>query len=390
LQKASNLSILGAEGRHLWQMLLSKKGFYKQMLSDDVEQEDCLNLDLQTLKLAEPGMAVWQQWIAAALMMGCAPDQIVSTLAANGITDAVSKRELEFAKNHPYVRAGKELNEKLKKSDWVLNSLQSLKEMSPSYTHVDRRCKLSRSEFFENYYCQNRPVVINGLIDEWPAMSRWTPDYLRSQCGEKMVEIQSDRNSDPNYEMDYNRHKRQLKFADYIALILTNGEMGSNNFYMTARNTKSLNSEALSPLWVDVPLSNLSDYLKVDEQRYPGLFWFGPKGTITPLHHDLYNNFMAQVQGRKLVRIFPSTALPKIYNHHFIYSQVDMENIDYEKFPDLKTVKSIDIVLEPGEVLFLPVGCWHYVKSLETSITIGFTNFLYANEKFSPSYPWPV
>jgi len=360
------------------------------MPSNDIEQEEGLTQDLQVPQHPEPNMAIWQQWIAAALMMGCPPEQILSTLAANGISALVSKQELELAQNHPYVRAGKELNERLKKRDWVLNSLQTLKEMSPYYTHVDRRYKLSRSEFFENYYFQNRPVIINGILDEWPAMTRWTPDYLLSQCGEKIVEIQSDRESDPNYEMDYNRHKKQLKFADYIALILANGETASNNFYMTARNSTSINSEALSPLWSDVPLSNLSAYLKVDEQRYPGLFWFGPKGTITPLHHDLYNNFMAQVQGRKLVRIFPSTALPKIYNHHFIYSQVDMENIDYDKFPDLKTVKSMDIVLEPGEVLFLPVGCWHYVKSLETSITIGFTNFLHANEKFSPGYPWPV
>jgi Cupin-like domain len=360
------------------------------MLSHDTEQKQCFNLNLQASQLVEPDMAAWQQWIAAALMTGCAPERILSTLVANGISDVVSKRELELAQNHPYIRAGKELNETLKKRDWVLNSLQSLKEMSPYYTHVERRYKLSRSEFFENYYFQSRPVVINGLLDQWPAMTRWTPDYLRSRCGEKIVEIQTDRESDPNYEMDYNKHKKQLKFADYIDLILTTGEMASNNFYMTARNTTSMNSEALSPLWSDVPLSNLSEYLKVDEQRYPGLFWFGPRGTITPLHHDLYNNFMAQIQGRKLVRIFPSTALPKIYNHHFIYSQVDMENIDYERFPDLKNVKSIDIILEPGEVLFLPVGCWHYVKSLETSITIGFTNFLHANEKFSPSYPWPI
>src|SRR6478609_8602119 len=191
------------------------------MPSEHIEQEDSLNLDLQAPQLTEP----WQQWIASALMMGCRTEEVLSTLAANGISDAVSKRELGLAQNHPYVRAGKELNEKLKKRDWVLNSLQSLKEMSPYYTHVDRRYKLSRSEFFENYYFQNRPVVITGVLDEWPAMTRWTPDYLRSCCGEKVVEIQSERESNPNYEIDYNGHKKQLKFLDYIDLILTSGEM---------------------------------------------------------------------------------------------------------------------------------------------------------------------
>ena len=34
----------------------------------------------------------------------------------------------------------------------------------------------------------------------------------------------------------------------------------------------------------------------------------------------------------------------------------------------------------PGDLLFLPVGWWHYVKGLSISMTVTFTNFVFAND----------
>jgi hypothetical protein len=42
--------------------------------------------------------------------------------------------------------------------------------------------------------------------------------------------------------------------------------------------------------------------------------------------------------------------------------------------------------LNPGEVLFLPVGCWHFVEGLDISVTVSFTNFLWDND-FTAEYP---
>jgi ribosomal protein L16 Arg81 hydroxylase len=111
-----------------------------------------------------------------------------------------------------------------------------------------------------------------------------------------------------------------------------------------------------------------------------GFFWFGPAGTITPLHHDLTNNFMAQVRGRKHIKLISAFNLPYVYNNLHCYSQVDMTNIDYARFPLLRNARIMDVILEPGELLFLPVGCWHYVKGLDMSITMTFTHFRFNND----------
>ena len=106
----------------------------------------------------------------------------------------------------------------------------------------------------------------------------------------------------------------------------------------------------------------------------------GPAGTVTPVHHDLTNNFMAQVQGRKLIKLISPAHLPLLYNHHHCYSEVDLENIDYEKNPLFRDVTIHEITIEPGELFFLPVGWWHYVRGLDVTITITATNFRGRND----------
>jgi ribosomal protein L16 Arg81 hydroxylase len=39
----------------------------------------------------------------------------------------------------------------------------------------------------------------------------------------------------------------------------------------------------------------------------------------------------------------------------------------------------IDIVVEPGEVLFMPVGWWHHVRALDAGMTVSFANFVFPN-----------
>jgi ribosomal protein L16 Arg81 hydroxylase len=45
----------------------------------------------------------------------------------------------------------------------------------------------------------------------------------------------------------------------------------------------------------------------------------------------------------------------------------------------------IDVVIGPGDLLFLPIGWWHYVRGLDVSITMTFTNFVFNND-FSSFY----
>jgi ribosomal protein L16 Arg81 hydroxylase len=106
----------------------------------------------------------------------------------------------------------------------------------------------------------------------------------------------------------------------------------------------------------------------------------GPPGTITPFHHDLTNNFMAQVLGRKRVKIAPSWDMPLMKNNYHVFCQVDGRTEPASPHPGFNEPQIMECILNPGEILFLPVGCLHFVEGIDVTVTVSFTNFIFDND----------
>ncbi|MDE1181470.1 cupin-like domain-containing protein [Paraburkholderia sp.] len=327
----------------------------------------------------------WRRWIAENLLLDASPDALHAVLVQHGFAAHDASREVDAALASPYFQGGARLRNRVRKRDWALSVYSALGRMRDGTTGTDgnvvieRRDRLPRDVFFNEYYCQNRPVVITGAFDAWPARTQWNFDYFRARCGDCEVEVQFGRDADANYEVNQPQLKRTMRFGDYIDLIESSGP--TNDFYMTANNT-SKNRASLAALWADAP--PIVEYLD-GESLDSGFFWFGPAGTKTPLHHDLTNNFMAQVIGRKRVTLIPMSDTPHVYNHLHCYSQVDASAVDNAQFPAMQQAQRIECTLEPGELLFLPVGWWHYVEGLDASVTMTFINFLKPND-FTRTY----
>lgn len=107
--------------------------------------------------------------------------------------------------------------------------------------------------------------------------------------------------------------------------------------------------------------------------------WMGTGGTRTPLHFDTYDNWLVQLVGVKYVRIYARDETKNLYvsKDASYASQGNMSDLeceleDYNDHPLAKTARYQEVVLFPGDCLFLPAGCWHYVRSLSTSISINF------------------
>ena len=47
--------------------------------------------------------------------------------------------------------------------------------------------------------------------------------------------------------------------------------------------------------------------------------WFGPVGTVSPLHNDCYHNLLAQVHGYKYIRLYAYEYTPHVYPRNGIY-----------------------------------------------------------------------
>ena len=126
------------------------------------------------------------------------------------------------------------------------------------------------------------------------------------------------RDSGPaNYEIEREKFVKRLRFGEFVEKVRTAGV--TNDFYLTATNNSS-NKQVLAGLWDDIV--QIPEYLD-DRDPLGGFFWLGPAGTITPFHHDLTNNFMAQVIGRKRVKLVPSWDMPLMANDSTSSRRVD-------------------------------------------------------------------
>jgi hypothetical protein len=165
-----------------------------------------------------------------------------------------------------------------------------------------------------------------------------------------------------------------MRFSDFLERVRTAGV--SNDFSMTANNNAS-HKGALPELWDDI--IQIPEYLDGDAPQ-SGFFWLGPAGTITPFHHDLTNTLMAQVIGRKRVKVVPSWDLPLMRNLYHVYCQVDGRFLPPSPHAGFRQPRVLECILNPSEILFLPVGCLHFVEGLDISATVSFTNFAFDND----------
>ncbi|XP_063978492.1 HSPB1-associated protein 1 isoform X2 [Diachasmimorpha longicaudata] len=116
-----------------------------------------------------------------------------------------------------------------------------------------------------------------------------------------------------------------------------------------------------------------------DKTGEDSTLWIGSKGAHTNCHQDSYGcNLVAQIHGHKLWLLFPpdsgkilqETRVP--YEESTIYSRL---NFFSPSELDEESLRKIDknpmkVILEPGEVLFVPRGWWHFVESLDLSISV--------------------
>jgi hypothetical protein len=258
---------------------------------------------------------------------------------------------------------------------WVLKTQERQRALSTIASGVLRRVDVSSEDFLDNHYATSRPVVLGNVVSDWPACKKWTPEYLLEKIGDRTVEYQGDRTSAADFEMNKDRHKRSSSFAEFMNLIMTAKD---NDYYITAYNS-AVNQEALRCLGDD--LGTLDDYLRHEPGRTEAMFWIGPKNTFTPLHHDLTNNLLVQFVGRKRVILVSPGETPRLYNDLHVFSRIkDLTAADFATFPLLNGVGFQEIILNPGDALFIPIGWWHQVTSLDFSVSATHTNFKWPNE----------
>jgi len=156
----------------------------------------------------------------------------------------------------------------------------------------------------------------------------------------------------------------------YIDRVLAAGT--TNDFYMVANN-RTMMRPAFRALLDDVRAPRGV----IEAPIPPGAtsLWIGPAGTVTPLHHDSTNILFCQIYGRKRFELIAPTETALLAEPYGFYSPIDLDRRAEAAHPAVRALLVKDVVVGPGDCLFLPAGWWHRVTSLDVSISFSLLGF---------------
>jgi len=217
------------------------------------------------------------------------------------------------------------------------------------------RVRLPDGAAFRARAAAGLPFLMTGMVGRWPLI-RLTPLDLRQRCGEAPVRARVGDYIGTAFAPD--RAMRDMALRDYLDLVTIPGD-------------------GLPPYVGNLELPGLNalcHWPGFFERMGPPRYWLGPAATITPLHCDYDDNVFAQVWGSKRIMLAPPHHEPFLYvreaNPVLFGSPVDAEAPDFERYPLARQATLIEVVIEPGEMLYVPAGWYHQVHALEFSLSV--------------------
>ena len=83
--------------------------------------------------------------------------------------------------------------------------------------------------------------------------------------------------------------------------------------------------------------------------------WFSSGGTKSVIHHDDLDNINCLLRGSKELLFIEYEKNKDFVLLNKGYSSIDVEKVDYVKFPELRKVdKYVHAAMEEGDCLFIP------------------------------------
>lgn len=219
-------------------------------------------------------------------------------------------------------------------------------------------------EYTNNY---RTPLVIKGLIKDFPCVKKWDIEYLKKYCGQYLVKGFTKSSGKEMLTDQFNDVKilENVRFGNACDMIQNGEQIYINNFHSIFIDCKVLQK--------DLDLKKMDEITPIDYADTSQLF-FGPKGTGTTLHCAMKSNIFYNVKGKKkwtFIDPVYSEYLSAVLSNNGIFV---VSKLNYFKDKNiLRNVPKFEYTLEEGDVLFNPSWWWHCVENT-SEYTIGVAN----------------
>jgi len=223
----------------------------------------------------------------------------------------------------------------------------------PVMTTVPRLPRLDAAAF-RRQAALGMPFLIAGVVGRWP-LTAASPAILRERYSELPVRARVGDYVNTAFAID--RAMADMTMGQYLDLVAE--DRPGLPPYIGNLGLRELNRLCHWPAYF--------------EKMGPPRFWIGPARTVTPLHCDFDDNIFAQIWGSKRIFLAPP------HHDEFLYvreaspllfgSPVDPEAPDFQRYPLARQAALVEIIVEPGDMLYVPAGWFHQVRALTFSLS---------------------
>jgi Cupin-like domain len=256
------------------------------------------------------------------------------------------------------------------------------REMKMGTVDRVRGSDLSLAAFHRDYASQNRPVILEGMLEAMlgcppgneTCTAGWSTKSLRERCGDMPVSPQRwEPGANHWADMKTMRRRTLRVFIDEFLRTAGNHTRASPRVF----------DEKLDELCPSIlrgaggfPEFALPAFVATDHMRRcganapvcntPSLFVDAAESQ-SGMHIDNGHThfWMLVVHGGKTFRIFPASMRRPLYSSasRFRFAPDVFGPPDYERFPLLRLVEGAEASLRPGDLLYIPAGTIHQVSN---------------------------
>ena len=210
---------------------------------------------------------------------------------------------------------------------------------------------------------KKQPTVILNVGSQWKELMALTPEYIKRNCADYSIYLQT--------SIKEQQRTKIIKttLGEYIEWIANNNNNTNHENRYISNNKSFLRDYGLVDKldnYINPPLLVLKEHS----------FSMGPAGTKVGLHYDkTYRNILYQIYGKTKIILFSPANTKYLYKSgrydgSSVVSKIDFWNQDLDAFPLFNKAQFIEIILYPGQLLYIPSYWWYATENIDTCITI--------------------
>ena len=194
-------------------------------------------------------------------------------------------------------------------------------------------------------------------------------EHIKEVAGDKKVSLRHSKTDSTEWgRLDFSDNE-QTTVSDFITDIQKNKYPNGGGYlfdWSLPLFCPELSDDLLIPKYFDNDFLKMASSGSLYSSSWPSLF-VSPVANVSHLHVDAFgsNFWMALFQGRKKWTFYSSECFDKLKPRFF-------ETFDpvFEHTAENGSLSPCSVVLEPGQVLFVPAGSPHVVENLEPSVAV--------------------